>query len=83
MKRPPVTDHAVIRYLERARGVDIDAIRAEIADLCRRGLDQGACGVLIGGLEFRIEGGAIVTCQYPTHPDKRTGRVRRRREFDE
>lgn len=83
MKRPPVTDHAVIRYLERARGVDIDAIRTEIADLCRRGLDQGACGVLAEGLEFRIEGGAIVTCQIPNRPDKRTAMVRRRREFDE
>ena len=83
MKRPAVTDHAVIRYLERARGMDIDRVRAEIAELCRRGLDQGACGVKVEGLEFRIEDGVVVTCQHPTHPDKRTGKPRRRREFDE
>ena len=83
MKRLPVTDHAVIRYLERGRGMDIDRIRAEIAELCRRGLDQGACGAKADGLEFRIEEGVVVTCQHPTRPDRRTGMVRRRREFDE
>jgi len=73
MKRPPVTDHAVIRYLERARGVDIDAIRTEIADLCRRGLDQGACGVLAEGLEFRIEGGAYRDLPDPEPPRQAHG----------
>jgi len=30
---PEITDHAVLRYLERARGLDVAAIRAEMAAL--------------------------------------------------
>lgn len=82
MKRPSVSDHAVIRYLERAKGIEMDVIRAEIALICKRGLETGACGVLAGGLEYRIEGGVVVTVQIPSHPNHRTGRVRRRREAD-
>jgi hypothetical protein len=29
-----VSDHAVVRYLERVRGVDVDAIRDEISSAC-------------------------------------------------
>lgn len=78
MKRSAVSDHAVIRYLERAKGIDIDVIRDEIARLCQRGLDHGACGVLIGGLEYRIAGWVVVTVQVPKSPEDRTGRRRRR-----
>lgn len=30
-KLPMVTDHAVLRYLERVRGVDVDAARREMS----------------------------------------------------
>lgn len=83
MKRPHVTDHAVVRFLEQARGVDVDAIRDEIARLCRDGLDRGACGVQVDGVEFRIENGTIVTVEIPNRPSIRTGIPRRRREHDE
>lgn len=84
MKRwpTPVTDHAVIRYLERVKGIDIDAVRAEISAKCATGLEHGACGVIADGFEYRLEGAVIVTVQPATRPDKRTGRVRRRREID-
>ncbi len=38
-----ITDHAVVRYLERYRGVDVDAIRREIAKIANsaRGADFG------------------------------------------
>lgn len=74
-----ITDHAVIRYLERVQGVDIRAVRLEIAALVANGLEKGACGVLIAGIEYRIEDGHVVTVQKASHPDKRTGRVRRER----
>lgn len=31
-----ITDHAVVRYLERVKGFDVVAIRAEIGDLAKR-----------------------------------------------
>jgi len=82
MRRQVVSDHAVIRYLERAKGIEMDVIRTQIAMICQTGLETGACGVIADGLEFRIEGGVVVTVQIPSHPDHRTGRVRRRRETD-
>jgi hypothetical protein len=74
-----ITDHAVVRYLERVRGVDIDAVRREIAARVATGLEAGACGVLVEGMEYRIENGHVVTVQKARYPDKRTGKVRRER----
>lgn len=72
MKKPrhPVTDHAVIRYLERVQGVDIEGLRRQIGRLVDHGLEAGACGVISGGFVYRIEGGCVVTItrrhtQYP------------------
>jgi len=28
--RHPVTDHAIVRYLERVRGVDVDRLRGDV-----------------------------------------------------
>lgn len=69
-----VTDHAVLRYLERACGVDIEAVRAEIARAVRRGVATGACGVRRDGLNFRLAGATVVTVA-PVHShDRRIGR---------
>lgn len=51
MKRRPVamsvTDHAVIRYLERGLGINVDALRAHIAGLAENGAALGATGIKI------------------------------------
>jgi hypothetical protein len=31
-----ITDHAVVRFLERVKGVDVDAVRAEIGEMALR-----------------------------------------------
>lgn len=59
--RHPVTDHAVVRYLERVQGVDIEGLRREIGRVVDQGLEAGACGVISGGFVYRIEGGCVVT----------------------
>lgn len=56
----PVTDHAVLRYLERVAGVDVQALRATIADHCAR--HQGAPCVKAGGARFLLRDGVVVTC---------------------
>lgn len=58
---PAITDHAVVRYLERVKGIDIEAARVEIADIVRRGVKLGAQSVLLDGMRYRLEGNFVVT----------------------
>ena len=73
-KHPRITDHALIRYLERVKGVDVDALRSEIGQLVVRGAEQGACGVKVAGFTYRIEEGCVVTVQQDNRHDRRFGR---------
>lgn len=62
MKRPPrVTDHAVLRYLQRAKGYDIERVREEIARQCAPALAAGAASLVAEGVKFEFAGGAVVT----------------------
>ena len=82
MKKPlhPVSDHAVLRYLERVRGVDVEAVRREIGQIVDLSRDHGgACGVISGGFVFKLQGGVVTTVIIHNRPDLRTGRQRRER----
>ncbi|MDQ0454694.1 hypothetical protein [Rhizobium paknamense] len=57
-----VTDHAVLRFLERRHGIDVEAIRAEIRDLCTTGVRFGAAKVIADGMKFVIQDQDVVTC---------------------
>jgi hypothetical protein len=57
-----VSDHAVIRYLERAQGFDIEAVRAHIAGLCGPAARAGAKTVIAEGLRFELGIDKVVTC---------------------
>ena len=64
MKKPiiPISDHAVLRYLERVIGVDIEAVRRDI----RRKVDlvtayPGASGILVDGFRYVLAAGAVIT----------------------
>ncbi len=60
-----ITDHAVLRYLERVRGMDIEAIRAEIlTDERRKAIELGASAIKVPEHNFalKVRGGAVVTC---------------------
>ena len=64
-RRPPpphVTDHAVLRYIERAHGVDVEAIRDHIAETARIGVEHGAKAVITGHVKFIIENGRVIAC---------------------
>ena len=60
---PPrlVSDHAVVRYLERVHGFDIDAIRAEIERITAQARRSGASAVSWQGFSFRLRAGVVVT----------------------
>jgi hypothetical protein len=62
MTVPPVSDHAVLRYLERAKGFDMEAVRQHIADVCRGPVNIGATCIQAEGVKFEISGGRVVTC---------------------
>ncbi|MAA97802.1 MAG: hypothetical protein CMN87_15515 [Stappia sp.] len=59
--KPTVTDHAVLRYLERAHGLDVDAVRAHIAGRAMTAAELGALAVKIEGVRFVLAGRTVVT----------------------
>lgn len=60
-KQLPVTDHAVLRYLECVAGVDVEAIRQRIHKLTRHALASGATGITANGISYRIRTGRVRT----------------------
>lgn len=62
-----VTDHALVRFLERAGGLDVESLRASLgASLARAGKAAKAIGadeftVKVDGLLYVIERGVVVT----------------------
>ena len=56
-----VTDHAIVRYLERAMGLNIDLVREHILTICGGAAAFGAVSVRAEGLRFEINRGKIVT----------------------
>ena len=57
-----LTDHALVRYLERSGAVDVKAIRKNLLnESVALGLINGANKVMIGNFEFIVKNGKIVT----------------------
>lgn len=80
MKHPRthVSDHAVLRYLERVAGFDIEALRREIGRKVDRAAVAGASGVVIDGMVYKLVGAlpdcTVVTVRKAHGPDICTGR---------
>ena len=58
-----VSDHAIIRYLERVGGFDINQLRQQIGIRVSDAAKSGASAVLVDGFEFvirRDESGKLV-----------------------
>lgn len=72
-----VTDHAVLRYLERAHGLDVDAVRRHLSGKVETGARLGAVGVTIENVKFVLEHSQIeavvVTALKPYWPARRLG----------
>lgn len=76
MKKPvhPVTDHAVIRYLERVKGMDVEALRAKIGHNAAAAIEAGADGQISGGFIYKLKDGVVTTVVYHNRPDIRFAR---------
>ncbi|WP_425087013.1 hypothetical protein [Stappia sp.] len=58
---PRVSDHAVLRYIERIYGLDVDAVRRHIADEVASAAAAGAITARIRGASYVIRDGVVVT----------------------
>lgn len=57
-----VSDHAVLRYIERVYEVDVDRIRQSmLSPMVEAALKAGATKVTIGGIGFKCCDGTVVT----------------------
>ena len=79
MERLPVSDHALIRYLERVLNIDVERHRRAISAKVARGVELGASGVIVDGYCYKLQGGRVTTVVEAHRPDLHTGRVRRER----
>ena len=67
MPRLMVTDHALIRFLERSEGIDMEAVRASVADALARAHEAASSIgvanylVLVDELCFIVRGCKVIT----------------------
>lgn len=75
-----VPDHALLRYMEKVEGRDLGALRNEIRDRVRRGMEAGARHVVVDGFTFVLNPAERVVVTVMSH-----GRTARRspRDFRE
>lgn len=52
--RVRISDHAVLRYLERVGGFSIEELRREISQRVSASYVPGATGIVIDGFSYRI-----------------------------
>lgn len=81
MKKPVahVTDRAVLRYLERAKGIDIAAIRDELGHVVDKAIEMGAGAAIVDGVKYVLDDRTIVTVAFVKEVPLR-GRAMRRRD---
>lgn len=87
MKKPrhDVSDHALIRYMERGLGLDVEALRRELGrrvDAASDGID-GMNAVIIDGVRYAIQGMVVTTCWEHNLPKVGQCGPKRRREIDD
>ncbi|QPF87001.1 hypothetical protein IC762_12175 [Bradyrhizobium genosp. L] len=71
-----VTDHAVLRYMERAMDLNVEVVRQHILAVCANAAAFGAVCVRAEGLRFEINGNRICTVT-PDHTEpSKTGQAR-------
>ncbi|SON55794.1 hypothetical protein HDIA_2253 [Hartmannibacter diazotrophicus] len=78
-REPIVTDHAVVRYLERVHGLDVAAVREHIAGRAATAVELGAIAVQIEGVRMHLADVTVVTVT----PIRRRKRKADRRDLRE
>lgn len=60
-----ITDHAILRFLERAYGLDVESVRAEMARGLQPAIDFGCSTVICHGVRLQIRDGNTVVTALP------------------
>jgi hypothetical protein len=77
---PRISDHALMRYIERVYGLDIEAIRTEVmSDSIVAALKTGASAVTVKGVKMLVKDGVIVTVV--TDEMRNAGKAKRLRPY--
>ena len=63
-----VSDHALVRYLERVKGVDVESYRQEIVALVDAAARCGASTVSANGFTFHLDGWKVTTIAIGSTP---------------
>ena len=80
MSNSVVTDHAIVRYLERVYGVDVNSLRKRIADITKDGRDAGASAIISDGVRYTLDPkGKVVTVTGPAEEVPNRGKRWKRR----
>lgn len=74
-----ITDNAVLQYLERVQGLDVDGVRDELARRVKAAVEMEANAVHIDGFRYVLRENVLVTVHRSNQSDVRTGRVRGKR----
>jgi hypothetical protein len=76
---PTISDHALLRFIERVHGVDVEALKADLlTDAVVLAIKSGATGVKTQHGTFVIKGSTVVTFKTPDMDQpKRAPRDRR------
>lgn len=61
MTRAIITDHVILRYLERVLFIDMKAVRRAIEADTATAVAQGSSGVRVNGLVYRLRKGYVTT----------------------
>ena len=56
-----VSDHAVLRYMERAMNLNVEIVREHIASLCQPASHAGAVCVRAEGVRFELSNNVVTT----------------------
>lgn len=69
-----VTDHAVIRYLERVYGVNVDGLRQRIRKTTEGARNSGASAIKVDGVKYVLgDEGAVVSVDGGNAPMSKRG----------
>jgi len=72
---PRVSDHAVLRWLERHYGFDIEAERKRIDAIAGPAIQVGATRIKLEGVHFVIVNGRVVTTIEADNASRQRGRA--------
>lgn len=61
MKPLTVSDHALVRWIERGHGIDLEDVREELAGALRSHHDMGCSNIPVGGMWAVVRNDVVIT----------------------